>query len=97
MNFNEKLIQLLNAKSLLPSNATISQPKLSQLSSLCNPILMKILDKGLENDRSDGFDHSYMLINATHVNTNFSLTLLISTLDPTPTPDQSFTSVSNAT
>ena len=95
--FDERPIQLSNAKSLLPSNGTVPQPKLSQSSGTCGPISIKIFDKVLENDGGDRFDHSYMPINASHANTDSSLTSLASTPDLTLTSGQSLTSVSNAT
>lgn len=57
---------------------------------------MKIFDKVLENNRSYKFDYSHIPINAFHVNTNSSLTLLVFILDLTPL-DQSFTSILNTT
>ena len=94
--FDEKPIQLSNAISLLPSNATIPQTESLQSSGRRDPISMKILDEALEKDKSDGFDHFHIPINPSHANTDFSLTLLASTPDPTPTPNQSFTPVSSA-
>ncbi len=95
--FDERPIQLSNAISLLSSNAIIRQTKSLEPSGSCDPISMQILDEVLENDWSDGFDHSHMPINPSHANSNFSLTSLASTPDPTLSPDQSLTPVSSAT
>ena len=95
--FDERPIQLSNAISLLPSNAIIPQTKSLEPSGSRDPISMQILDEALENDWGDGFDHSHMPINPSHANSNFSLTSLASTPDPTLSPDQSLTPVSSAT
>ncbi len=94
--FDQRPIQLSNAISLLPSNATIPQTESLQPPGSRDPISMEILDEALENDRGDRFDHSHMPINPSPANTDSSLTSLASTPDPTPTPDQSLISVSSA-
>lgn len=58
---------------------------------------MKIFDKALENNRSDGFDHFHIPVNIFYANINSFLTLLASISNSIPTLDQSFTSVSNTT
>lgn len=57
---------------------------------------MMIFNKALENNKSNTFDHFYIPKNESYANTNFSLTSLTSTLDLTPTLDQSLTPISNA-
>ncbi len=81
--FDERPIQLLNAIPLLPSNATIPQTESLQPSGSRDPISMGILDETLENDGGE-CDYSNMPIKPSHANTDFSLTSLASTPDPTP-------------
>lgn len=56
---------------------------------------MKIFDETLENDGSDRFDYFYMPINASYANTNSFLTSLVTTLNLTPTSNQSLILISN--